>query len=737
MNRLYTKIAATVLLAAATSFSATAGPDNNDLIKANYLYTHLAFNEAIPLYEKIAENMNDPQVYAMLGDCYRLTKNPQQAVVYYAKAVNMSGALPLTKLHYAQTLMSLQRYQDALPWLIQYQRSNPSERRVANLIAGAEKAPAMYAKIPEGATKFLNFNTDGNEFGPVLKGGELLITADTILEGRSKTDKWTGNPFYNMYAIKCDSMGYCAESFEKIGKNLNSKFHDGPLTFTADGKTAFFTRTNFTRTVFVDNARKDANNVVHLQIMVGTGYNNSSKEFEKIKPFEFNSKNYSTAHPTISPSGNTLIFTSDMANGEGGSDLYISRKDAETGKWTAPMNLGKSINTEGEEMFPYLQDDNTLYFSSDGHPGLGGLDVYKASWNPYDQVFGTPEHMGIPVNSASDDMSLTLIDNGNNGYFASNRVAPKGGDNVYMFNRQETYLNLTVIDEYNENPVSGSTVTFESIPDKRTFTTGTAGTLFSRVYPQTNYVVKISRLGYEPITVDFSTISKRSNDTINKFVKMKPNTQIGYSAVILDKVSGEPIEDPYVVMTRIGGDAKVDSVMVPTGTNFTGTMQTNAEYQVYAVKPNYYSDEKMISTKGITPGTNDVIIDTIFMKKLEVGAVIRIENIYYDYDKANIRKDAEPSLNRLFDLMTQNPNINIQINSHTDCRGADAYNMKLSNARAASVVKFLIAKGISGERMQSKGFGESSPVEQCANCKQCSEAQYQQNRRTEFQILKM
>ncbi|MBL7711327.1 MAG: OmpA family protein, partial [Chitinophagaceae bacterium] len=126
-----------------------------------------------------------------------------------------------------------------------------------------------------------------------------------------------------------------------------------------------------------------------------------------------------------------------------------------------------------------------------------------------------------------------------------------------------------------------------------------------------------------------------------------------------------------------------------------------------------------------------------FMKKLEVGAVIRIENIYYDYDKANIREDAKPSLNRLFDLMQQNTGIAIQINSHTDCRGSDAYNMKLSQARAASVVKFLNEKGVEGSRMQSKGFGESAPIDKCEDCKKCSEEQHQQNRRTEFQILKM
>ncbi len=547
---------------------------------------------------------------------------------------------------------------------------------------------------------------------------------------------WTGSAFYNMYALKCDSAGNCSNEFRKLGTNLNTKFHDGPATFTADGKDAYFTRTNFVHSLLVDHARKDVQDVVHLQIMVASGYDNVSNKFAKIKSFPFNNKNYSTAHPTISPSGNTLVFSSDMPGSEGGTDLYICKKD-EKGNWTAPQNLGKTINTEGEEMFPYLFDDNTLYFSSDGWPGLGGLDIYKSTWSSYSQVFSMPEHLGIPLNSASDDMSLTLLADGSSGYFASNRVAPKGGDNIYMFLRQEVYFSLAVVDEYSEAPVSGCNVTLESVPDKRTLTTGTTGTLLARVYPQSNYVVKLSRLGYETQTLDFSTISKRSNDTISKFVKLKPNTQIAYNALILDKVTKQPIDEPLVVMTKLGGDKKSDTIMVPQGGSFSGVMQTNSDYQVYAIKPNYYSDEKLISTKGIIPGSHDAIRDTIFMKKLEVGAIIKIENIYYDYDKANIREDAKPSLNRLLDLMQQNPNISIQINSHTDCRGSDAYNMRLSKARAASVVKYLIERGVDASRMSSKGFGETVPIEQCADCKKCTESQYQANRRTEFQILKM
>jgi outer membrane protein OmpA-like peptidoglycan-associated protein/tetratricopeptide (TPR) repeat protein len=727
-------------LYAAVAATCLAGPaiarEDNDLMKAKYLYTHLAFNEAIPYYEKVAPNMNDPEVYSRLGDCYRFVKKPQQALEYYAKAVNIQGCPAETKLHFAQTLMNMQKYEDAIGWLKQYQAEHPQEQRVANLIRSCEKARAMYAAMPAGGTTFMPFNTDGNEFGPSISKGKLLITSDTIIGGRKKTDKWTGNPFFNVYAIQCDNTGNCGNDYKKVGANLNTKFHDGPCSFTSDGKTAYFTRTNFSHTFFVDKAHKDPQGVVHLEIMEATGYDNAANKFDKIKPFKFNSKNYSTAHPTVSPSGNTMVFASDMPGSAGGTDLYIIRKDA-GGKWSQPVNLGKSINTEGQEMFPYLHDDKTLFFASDGLVGLGGLDIYKAEWSESANAFTEPVNMGIPVNSSFDDMSLVMNEDGGSGYFASNRTAAKTGDNIYGFTMQEVYMSLMVVDEFSENPVPGVSVAIESVNDKRNFTTNGMGSVVTRTYPSAQYVAKLSKYGYESQSVDFSTFTSLKRDTINRFIKLKPNKAITYNAVIADAATKQPIDEALVIMTKIGGNKKPDSMYVTGGQPFNSSMETEAEYQVYAIKPNYYSDEKHITTKGMRPGSKEVIRDTIFLHELKKDVVIKIENIYYDYNKANIREDAKPSLDRLLDVLNQNPTMQIQLNSHTDCRGSDAYNMKLSAARAASVVKYLISRGIDGSRLKSHGYGETDPVDKCADCKKCTEEQHQRNRRTEFKILEI
>lgn len=212
---------------------------------------------------------------------------------------------------------------------------------------------------------------------------------------------------------------------------------------------------------------------------------------------------------------------------------------------------------------------------------------------------------------------------------------------------------------------------------------------------------------------------------------------IYYNAVVLDENTNEQIENPMIVFAKLGGGS-ADTNYISGEEGFTTSMDANAEYSVYAVKDKYYSNERMVSTAGILPSMGVTKIrDTLYMKELRIGEVYKIDNIYYDYDKANIREDAKPSLNGLIQLLQQYPDMTIQVNSHTDCRGSDSYNMSLSKARANSVIKYLQERGIAKKRLMHKGFGETAPVEKCTVCDDCSDEQHQRNRRTEFQIISM
>lgn len=713
--------------------------ESKDLLRADFLYRQFAFHDAIPFYEKVAatpEGQN-AQVYTRLGDCYRLTRQPAPAAVWYAKALQLEKNLPAeTKLHYGEVLMTLQRYEEAADYLKQYQAVKPGDRRAANLIRGCAAAAERLRQIPGGTATLMAFNTDGSDFGPALRNNDLVFTTDSLVANAGKRDGWTGNPYYNMYWISCNEKGQCGTAPQPMGGKMNTRYHDGPAAFTADGSHMFFTRTTQARQFISRQPVSDFTGTVRLQIMIADEYDTAARTYTRITPFRHNDKDYSIAHPAISPDGSLLVFSSDMPGGAGQTDLYLCRKEGDG--WSRPELLDKMINTEGNEMFPVFIDNTTLSFASNGHTGMGGLDVYFTRLDKSAGTWSEPENAGMPVNSSYDDMSLTLYPGSRHGYFASNRPAARKGDNIYHFNRQELYLSLRVIDSASGMAIGQATVLFRSDAGERRDTTGTDGQLFIRLFPQSMYEIAVSRQGYRT-TIEYLSAPQtdRERDTIHAVVRLGSDMNIRYSAVVLDEKTRQPVPEPLVVMTRAGW-GKADSAHLETGAVYTRVLEAGHTYQVYAVKDNYYGNEKQIPVKGIYPGAAPLrITDTIFMKRLSVGEVYRVDNIYYDFDKADIRKDARPALNRLLELLNQYPAMTIQVNAHTDCRGRDAYNLRLSQARAASVIKYLQQRGIDRSRLKSQGYGETDPVHRCADCDSCSEEQHQMNRRTEFRIIAM
>lgn len=724
----------TILLACSGLQANAKNAADKDLMTADYLYRNLAFAEAIQYYEKVAVDNGDVDVFSRLGDCYLMVKDPAAATVWYSKAVMDPNCNIETKLHYAQALMTVQRYNDAIPYLKQYQAANQGDRRIANMIKSCETAGTMMAGMPNGAATFLSINTDGSEFGPSINGNKLVFTSDSSMGANNKVDKWTGNAYYNIYTVACSDNGRCSGDLDVIKGKVNTKYHDGPAVFTAEGDEMYFTRTNYKRQFLYNGSLPDNNGVVRLQIMVASDYDSATQSFKKVKPFVFNDKNYSTAHPAISPDGKLLVFSSDMPGGEGGSDLYMCTKDV-TGSWSAPVSVGRAVNTEGEEMFPFIDNDKTLYFASNGHVGMGGLDVYKSSWNG--SGYGTPENLGAPLNSSYDDMSLTLRRGTKLGFFASNRPAMKKGDNIYTINMSDLFLSVKVMDAATGELIPASSMNVKALNDDRTYTGNADGSVTAKILPQAQYAVTISKPGYKSQTFDVSTLNAMKSDTIFKSINLESDFAINYNVVVLDEATMLPIDQCMLVFAKMGSTMS-DTAYIGNGQIFKANMEPNEEYHIYAVKNMYYSNERMVSTAGITTNMGQINLkDTLYMKELKVGEVYKIDNIYYDYDKATIRADAKPSLNGLIDLLGQYPEMKIQVNSHTDCRGSDSYNMNLSKARANSVIKYLQQRGISRSRLKFKGYGETMPVETCDKCDDCTEDQHQRNRRTEFQIISM
>jgi peptidoglycan-associated lipoprotein len=392
-------------------------------------------------------------------------------------------------------------------------------------------------------------------------------------------------------------------------------------------------------------------------------------------PFVKEKINYGT--PTISPDGNTLYFSSNDPEGWGGFDIYVCPRSKE-GLFDEPKVLPRTVNSTGNELYPTL-DGDTLYFSSDYFAGLGGLDIFK-SYKQRDGSWSSPRNMLPPINSGADDFTFVVEKSSNGGYFTSSRIGGKGNDDIYRFQRRTP----------KEKPIppkpkldTPKAVVYQLILD---------GVVLEKIYEQAD----------------------------------NPNSRV---------IGRKPLAESSVDVLMPNG--KTQRISTNAEGAFSMRLDENADYLYKGSHVGYLNNETKFSTKGIgRDAANpiqkfeiEIVLDKIFKNK-----EIVLENIYYDYDKSDIRPDAQPTLNRLAEILNRNPQIKIQLSSHTDCRGNDDYNLKLSQRRADAAVAYLISQSIAPERLTAKGYGESAPADPC-ECKKCTEDQYQANRRTTFKVL--
>jgi outer membrane protein OmpA-like peptidoglycan-associated protein len=547
MNRFFVFIYTIILLTSGISLSSSAR-ENKDLMRATYYYSHFDFHEAIPYYIKVADQVNDPATYSQLGDCFRLTGNLQEAANWYAKAVKMQSCQSVVSLHYGQVLMQLTQYDEAAKWLKKYQKANRLDKRAAYLIVACQSAAVKAIReVPSGRATLLDLNTDAAEFAPNLWKGNLVFTSDADVHLKKKTDNWTGSSYYSIYSVSCDNPGSCGTQFTPVSaQNINTKYHDGPCTFSADGNTMYFTRSRSKSGFFSSKSVASKDSIVLLEIMIASDYDSITRQFKKITPFKYNSKDYSVAHATISPNGSMLVFSSNMPGGSGGSDLYLCTKGKDN-DWAVPLNLGKLFNTEGEELFPYWADNTTLYFSSDGHEGYGGLDIYRARINGHTHSFSAPENVGTPINSSYDDISLALLADGGSSYFSSNRPAAKRGDNIYFYTRQQVFLKLETRDSLTGQPLASVKVTLDATPVSPApydTITGTNGLLFSQLYTSAEYRISLSKTAYNSKNIVIRTPEITDIDTITEVVNLYKESEV---AAVPKPVTPAPVRFTEIV----------------------------------------------------------------------------------------------------------------------------------------------------------------------------------------------
>lgn len=633
-------------------------------------YARKQFNVAIPMLEDEFNKAKDSQVKGetayMLGESYRRTHQTQTASDWYKRAQTQRYGKD-TDLKYARMLQQLQDYDEARRAFQSAGRYAGDVRLYQEEMIACKKAKKWLSETDDNLYKVesLGTNNAATDFSPVLYNKDQLIITSDRAESEGKDNyKWTGEKFFDLYLLNIE-----AETVERFDAPFNQSFHQGAPSFGTDQTSVFFTQCGSEEKVAVD----------YCQIMFSQKEGDTWTTPEAI---DLGNADQNYVHPVLSEDGKMLIFACNKEEGFGGYDLYYSIKVGadDEAKWSVPINLGNKINTDGNEVFPFL-DKDTLYFSSDGHIGMGGLDVFRTEKKAH--KWQVPQNLKAPMNSGGDDFGF-ILDRLNSlpegivqqGYFSSNRIGGLGSDDIYKFQQQ--------------------------IPPP----------------PDTTVLVDTPKI-ILAINLDGLVKEKIFNEAGN------PNSGLsGYENLMGASVQVSSEDTAFTIGSDVDG-------------TFSIQLDLETDYNFKATKPGYFTQVASISTKGIV--LNEAHPDTtltveMILERIFTNQEIVLENIYYDLDKAFIREDAKPALDELIIILKRNPSINIQLSSHTDCQGGTGYNEKLSQRRADAAVQYLIQNGINPDRLTSKGYGESLLAATC-KCSDCTEDEHQRNRRTTFLVL--
>lgn len=703
------------------------------MARANRFFKTMNYQEAIEAYLEILDKSDNNDAKMNLAECYRKVDNMADAEYWFGQVVRLPDAKPIQKLYYGMALQANGKCDQAKQWFEEYTSLVPDDLRGRLLKESCDevmvdrllKAGALYK-----VTNIAKMNTGYDDFGATYFDKGIVFSSERDRGVAIKRiHSWTGHPFLELFyapaqLIDEETMEYKYGESDKYSSKINSKFHDGPVSFSKDYKEIFFTRNN----VVGSKVGKDDDGIVRLKV-----YNSkrTGDTWGDLESLPFNSDEYSVAHPALSADGTKLYFSSDMPGGFGGMDLYVAY--LENGRWSPPINLGPTVNTEGNEVFPFIHEDGTLYFASDGHTGLGGLDLFYSVDNG--GAFSVPVNVGYPVNTSSDDFSLILNPEKTHGYFSSNRSGGSGGDDIYSFTKFAVNVKVLVFDKSSGDPIEGSVVTtgYDVIPN---LTTGADGTASLQLPINVALDFKAEKESFEDNAVAVNTKSYKPGETILIQIPLTRPIVISVVGNVKDELTGKPLVGAAVQLESNCGQETQYTTTDGNG-RYEFVLRPNCCYIVKVIQNGYITKTDNFCTDVIDP-LNPVFRRDVPLVPTEVVpavAPIKLEHIYYNFDKWAIRDDATPSMEELLQLLKDNPQVIVEIGSHTDSRGAAKYNERLSSRRAESVVKYLISKGIAKERLQSKGYGESVHVNNCYDKVPCTEEQHQLNRRTEFKVV--
>jgi outer membrane protein OmpA-like peptidoglycan-associated protein/tetratricopeptide (TPR) repeat protein len=735
------------------------------LEKANKLFELKRYAETIDACNRVLKKGDNPAAYQKLGMSYLLLRDYTNAEVALEKAIKSGSAENIAHLYYGKALMSNNKPNDARVQFKKFVEKEPTSV-IGNLLLDACDKIKVWQTDPKGyaVDTVQNINSERSEFCAYPFGEGLLFISDLNKDLVNFSEAQINRkPFYSIYYSAYTNKEKTDFSKPKIfSHKITTEYHDGPIWYNKKTATFFFTR----------NVKKGKESLLKMYTAA-----EENGKVKKVIPFQYNSDKYNIAHPTVSEDGQRLYFASDMPGGIGEMDIYVCQREGDG--WSQPKNMGKGVNSVDNDMFPSLRD-TALYFSSQGHPGYGGLDVFVAYENEnWEHVY----NLKAPLNSPQDDFGILFTED-KKGYISSNRTGGKGSDDLYSFEVQEIKelqeeTSISGLFEYNKLPVSNATLqlmdsednivmvvktdengkfNFSKLPTDKDYkivviddfpdgaeiyilnTNGervavlskpNRGTFAFKALPVEYYddlpiieikdesflTIEIKGQIYKKLPGDYGDglevyivndegkiIARASTDASGKFVfeKLPPDQQYIF------KLSEE---DPELKIVLLGDKGEILE---------TALRNLRGEF-VY---------KRLATEEGVITLINE---DDVVLKIREDENFV-LSNIYYDYDKWDIKPQAAKELDKLVLILKKNKHINVVLSSHTDSRASDSYNLTLSNKRAKSAVDYVISKGLTNDRLKGVGYGEKQLVNNCKTADDCTEEEHAKNRRTEIKI---
>ena len=626
-------------------------------------------------------------------------------------------------------------------------------------------------------------NTKTLEYAPVLFNNQLVFTSTRPAKGSPMTiGRDEKEQFSDLYiAEKSEGDGFLKA--QKLSGKANSPYHDGIATFNKTGTEMFFTRSN--------QNGKNEKNIINLKIYSAQLINNS---WQNIQELPLNDEAFSNCHPALSPDGRALYFASNRPGGYGEMDLYVSKNI--NGVWQQPKNLGAAVNSTSNELFPFISTSNNLYFASNNDMSYGGLDIFKAAQNKTATSFSSIKNLGTDFNTSADEFGFCANETESAGYFTSNRIGGKGGDDIYHWEWQQVevtlapiQMSLTILDARSQERLVAAKITIfdegvtstknDVFPiakmvslenskqdnpyfelEKKDYKTGSRGQISMIIDQEKSYTIFVEKQGYTPLKkiITASELASEKNWTLS----LERMAGIPLKVKAINIPSRAPVAQVSLELFN-HCTQKTERAISDDNGQFVFYLACDCEYELIGKKAAYRKYQKRFTTKYRDCGNLTAIKTELYLVEQEIiahiekvdnfrfpninsfesngppkeGQIIGLPKIVFPKNKATISPEIEEQLYKIHYFLQTHPHINVELSVHTDARGSAKYNHRLAQNRADKIATFLLSKGITPERFSAIGYGEDKLLNQCSDGIRCTEEEHLQNMRVEMKLTKI